>query len=170
MAEVGRLLREAWRIDREYMEQRLQLARVCAAAAGQIKMIHRLVEAGAHVNGGSGHGQLPVVCAAAAGQLETVKKLLRLGARPGALDRWGWSAWERAHMHGHGEIAALLALAEGGRPAAAELAPESSQPGAGQKVYRDVDGRQFRYEHGHRIYLDGGKDTGAKVRFRFGGL
>lgn len=31
------------------------------------------------------------------------------------------------------------------------------------KEYTDIEGRVFRYEQGRRVYLDGGKDTGANV-------
>jgi hypothetical protein len=34
-----------------------------------------------------------------------------------------------------------------------------------KQEYSDCDGRMFYYDRGFRVYLDGGEDTGAKVKF-----
>jgi uncharacterized protein len=80
-----------------------------AVAGDAIRVVRRLVEAGADVNARTHRGVTPLTSAAQNGNAEVVLLLLEHGANPSARSTDGKTAEELAAESGHTEVASLLA-------------------------------------------------------------
>lgn len=78
-----------------------------AAAAGQLQIVARLIEAGASLRGGLDRS--PLEMAARAGQRDVVERLLHAGADANEVGPDGWTAIQHAAELGHAEVVDLLA-------------------------------------------------------------
>jgi ankyrin repeat protein len=95
-----------------------------AAQAGQVKVLHHLLDAGADVNARTSNGTTPLHLAIVHGYTPAVAALLERGASVTAADNDGWTALHHAARHGHTAVFQMLLKA------GASLEASSTQCGA----------------------------------------